>query len=264
MSGVPAKVANRISSSLKRFQPILDSARARDANESDTVIIVMDLLHEMFGFDKYAEITSEHAIRGTFCDLAVKVEGALALLIEVKAVGLELRDQHVKQATDYASNLGCEWVALTNGIVWRAYKIHFSKPIEHELVVEFNLCDLNPRKDDDVALVWLLCKEGWQKARLGEYHEQRLALSRFSIGALLLSDGVLHLLRRELRRVSPDARIDEAQIRDVLASEVLRRDVLEGEKAEAAKRRVARAANRPLRNARSGTSEPREVKSPSA
>ena len=42
---------------------------------------------------RLAEITSEHAIRGTFCDLAVKVEGALALLIEVKAVGHELRDQ---------------------------------------------------------------------------------------------------------------------------------------------------------------------------
>jgi len=39
-------------------------------------------------------------IRGAFCDLAVKLDGALAFLIEVKAVGLELKEQHVKQAVD--------------------------------------------------------------------------------------------------------------------------------------------------------------------
>lgn len=244
---IPAKVSSRLAAGLKRFQPILDSARARDANESDTVTIVMDLLSEIFGYDKYAEITSEHAIRGTYCDLAVKIDGALAILIEVKAIGTELRDQHVKQATDYCANLGCEWVALTNGSVWRAYKVCFTKPIEHELVVEFNLCDLNLRKEADLALAWLLCREGWQKERLGEYHEQRQALSRYTIGALLLSPQVLTVLRRELRRTSPDIRIDEDQIRDVLTSEVLRREVFEGEKADGAKRRVARAASRPLR-----------------
>jgi predicted type IV restriction endonuclease len=248
MASIPSKVASRIAAGLKRFQPILDSARARDANESDTVILVMDLLHEVFGYDKYAEITSEHAIRGTFCDLAIKVDGALSLLIEVKAIGLDLKDQHVKQAIDYAANQGCEWVALTNGVVWRAYRVAFTKPINQELVVEFDLAGVNPRKEADLELVWLLCKEGWQKARLGEYHEQRQALSRFTFGAVLLSEPLVDVLRRELRRVSPEAKIEERQIRDVLVTEVLRREVFEGEKADAAKRLVARAAHRTLRS----------------
>lgn len=252
MAALPAKVSTRIAAALKRFQPILDTAKARDANESDTVIIVMDLLSEIFGYDKYAEITSEHAIRGTFCDLAIKIDGTLSLLIEVKAIGTDLKDQHVKQATDYAANQGCEWVALTNGIVWRAYKVTFTKPIEHELVVEFNLSSINPRKEAELELVGVLCKEGWQKARLGSFHEQRQALSRYTIGAILLSDPVLGVLRRELRRTSPDIRIDEVQIRDVLVAEVLRREVFEGEKADAAKRRVSRAASRTLRETKAG------------
>ena len=152
MAAVPAKVAARLSAGLKRFQPILDSARARDANESDTVVIIMDMLYEIFGYDKYTEITSEYAIRNSFCDLAVKIDGSLAVLVEVKAIGLDLKDQHVKQAVDYAANQGCEWVALTNGVVWRAYKVNFTKPIGQELVVEVNLSLLNPRKDDDIAL----------------------------------------------------------------------------------------------------------------
>lgn len=265
MAALPTKVASRIGAGLKRFQSILDAARARDANESDTVVIVMDLLQEVFGYDKYTEITSEFAIRGTYCDLAIKIDGALALLIEVKAVGLELKDQHVKQAVDYAANQGCEWVVLTNAVHWRAYKISFTKPIDQELIVELDLCSLNSRRDDDLELVWLLCKEGWQKARLGEYAEQRQALSRFTISALLVSDPVLAVVRRELRRVSPDAKIEETQIRDVIVQEVLRREVLEGDKAEAARRHVARAASRTLRSAKTENPEiPPATKDPAS
>src|SRR5438270_3095835 len=94
---VPAKVAARLATGIKRFQPVLTNAKARDVNESDTVVIVMDMLQEIFGYDKYSDITSEHAIKGTFCDLAIKLDGAVTLLIEVKAIGLDLKDAHVKQ-----------------------------------------------------------------------------------------------------------------------------------------------------------------------
>jgi hypothetical protein len=91
MTPTPTRVANRLVTSIKRFQPVLSSAKTRDANESDTVIIVTDMLSEVFGYEKYAEITSEHAIRGTYCDLATMLNGKVQLLIEAKAVGIELR-----------------------------------------------------------------------------------------------------------------------------------------------------------------------------
>ncbi|MHB8896903.1 MAG: type I restriction enzyme HsdR N-terminal domain-containing protein, partial [Candidatus Geothermincolia bacterium] len=87
---IPAKVETRMKDALKRFQPILSSALARDVNESDTASIVTDLLAEVFGYDKYHEVTSEHMIRGTYCDLAITIEGKLCLLVEVKAIGLDL------------------------------------------------------------------------------------------------------------------------------------------------------------------------------
>lgn len=59
---VPKKVAERISASLKKFKPVLESAKARDVNESDTSMIVTDMLSDVFGFDKYNEITREYAI----------------------------------------------------------------------------------------------------------------------------------------------------------------------------------------------------------
>jgi predicted type IV restriction endonuclease len=250
MAGLSAKIAQRISAGIKKFQPILTSAKARDINESDTVIIVTDALQEIFGYEKFVDITSEHMIRSTFCDLAIKLDGRLALLIEVKAVGTELKDQHVKQAVDYAANQGCDWVALTNGIHWRVYKVVFAKPIDNELVVDIDMLQLNARLDADLELASLLAKEGWQKERLGEYQVQRQALSRFTIAAVVMSDTISDVIRRELRRVSPDAKIESDDIDAVLRNEVLKRDVLEGEKADLAKKLVAKAAKRQLRTSK--------------
>ena len=116
MASIPKKVAERLVSGLKRYQPILAAAKARDVGETDTVTIIKDMLADVFGYDKYSELTSEYAIRGTFCDLAVKLDGKLSTLIEVKAIGIDLKEQHVKQAVDYAANQGVDWVLLTRAI----------------------------------------------------------------------------------------------------------------------------------------------------
>jgi len=244
---VPSKAAARLSAAIKRFQPVIASAKSRDANESDTVIIVTDMLSEVFGYDKYSEITSECSIRGTWCDLAIKIDGAFKYLIEVKAIGLDLKDSYTKQAVDYSANQGTDWVLLTNAEIWRIYKVTFAKPIVSELVLEINFSALSPKKSSDIELLYNLSREGWMKSALGEFYTQQQALSRFFMGALVVSNPVLEVLRRELRRISPDVRIDLQQIRSVLASEVLKREVVESEKAEEARKKIARTAGKVLR-----------------
>ncbi len=244
---VPAKVADRLSAGLKRFQPILQSAKARDLNESDTSMIVTDIVADVFGYDKYHEITRELCIRGTFCDLATKIDGKIRLIIEVKAIGTELKDQHTKQAVDYAANEGIEWIAVTNGTAWRVYRVTFGKPIDHELVLDLDLLSLNPRKDDDIESLYLLTRESVVKSALDAYHDHQQATSRFFLAAAILSEPVLEVIRRELRRVSTDAKITVDDLRNVLSQEVLKRDVIEGDKADQAKRKLARAATKMLR-----------------
>jgi len=247
VSHVPTKVAARLSAAIKRFQPIITAVKSRDANESDTVIIVTDMLSEVFGYNKYSEITSECSIRGTWCDLAIKIDGTFEYLIEVKAIGLDLKDSYTKQAVDYSANQGTDWVLLTNAEIWRIYRITFAKPILSELVMEINFLALSPKKMADIELLYNLSREGLMKSALGEYHTQQQALSRFFMGALVISNPVLEVLRRELRRISPDVRIDLQQIKSVLMSEVLKREVVESEKAEEARKKIARSAGKVLR-----------------
>lgn len=257
MAAVPKKVSERLVAGIKQFQPILATARSRDVNEADTVTIVKDMLAAVFGYDKYSEVTSEHSIRGTYCDLATKIDGQIATLIEVKAIGLELRDQQIKQAVDYAANQGVDWVLLTNGIIWRVFRMQFTKPIGQELVVDLDFSQLSHKSSRDIETLYLWCREGWIKSALGEYHTQKQALSRYFLGAITLTDPVIDVVRRELRRLSPDVRIDADEIREVLTNEVIKREVLEGDKADEAKRKVSRSAKTPLRSNASKKEEER-------
>ena len=247
MATIPKKVKDRLVTGIKRFQPILESAKARDVNESDTVLILTDILSDVFGYDKYSQITSELAIRSTYCDLAIKIENKVVVLVEAKAIGHELKDQHVKQAIDYAANKGVEWAVLSNGVRWRIYRVIFGRPVDMELLVDFQFLQLDPKDETHLQLLYLLTLEGWTKSAIGEYQAQREALSRFCLGALMLSEPVLSSLRRELRRISPDVKIEIEDISTVLTNEVIKREVIEGEKHEQAKRLVNRSANKLLR-----------------
>ena len=244
---IPKKVAERLIAGIKRYQPILESAKTRDVGETDTVTIIKDMLADVFGYDKYSELTSEYAIRGTYCDLAIKLDGKLTTLIEVKAVGIELKEQHVKQAVDYAANQGVDWVLLTSGLRWCVYRVHFTKPIQNELVVDLNIAKIDFRSETDLDQLYLWCKEGWQRSALGDFHAQKQALSKFYLGAVVLSEPCLETIRRELRRVSPDIKITTDQIKTTLSIEVLKREVVEGEKAIEASKVIAKAAKTSLR-----------------
>jgi hypothetical protein len=84
------RAIDRIAARLKRYQSILTAAKTRDVSESDTCVIIADILADLLGYDKYAEVTTEFAIRGTFVDLAVKVDNQIRFLIEAKAVGVDI------------------------------------------------------------------------------------------------------------------------------------------------------------------------------
>lgn len=240
MAKIPSRVSSRLADSLKRYQSIVSAAKSKDLNEADTSRIVTDILSDTFGFDKYSEITSEYSIRNTYCDLAIKLNGQPRLLIEVKAVGIDLKDNHVKQAVDYAANLGMDWVVLTNAVNWRVFKISFNKPIDKEEVVAFDFTQLNHKKEDDIAILYLLAKEGLDSSALNEFHAQVRAVNPYMLGAVIQSEPVLKVLRKELSRNFPDVKIYIEDIQSVLTQGVLKREILVAPEAKDASKKVQR------------------------
>lgn len=239
---------DRAKPSLRKYQRVLESARTRDVNESDTCVIVSDFLGEVLGWDKYSEVTTEFAIRSTFCDLALKVDGRVVFLIEVKSVGTDLKDNHLRQALDYAANAGIEWVILTNGITWQAHRMRFEQPVASDEVFTINLLDADLKPATLFAHLYLLSREAASSTDIAKFWQQKEATSRYVIAQLLLDRPSLSLLRKSLRKMFPGLRVSEDDLVALLRNEVLKRDVLEGDRAVVAEkliRKVARKRDKP-------------------
>lgn len=245
---VPKKIASQIQSGMKQLLPVIEQQASRDVSEADTVTLIKDLLSEAFGYDKYSELTGEHAIRGTYCDIVIQLSGKPTTIVEVKAIGIKLDDKHVKQSIDYAANQGVDWVILTNAVHWRLYKVVFAKPIDKHLVCDIDLTSLNLKSAEAIECLYLLTKHAYQKGVPAEALDRKLALSRHMIAALLLhNDSLLNAVRRELKRIS-EVNVDIEEIRTLLREDVIKRDALEGAAAEAAAKLVNKREDRKLRS----------------
>ena len=240
MPYIPKKVVDRFLTSVPKFQKVLKLAKDRDINESDTVEILTDILEVVFGYDKYVELTSEFAIRGRYCDIAVKIDGNIQFIMEAKAVGRDLKEKHTRQAIDYAANHGVQWVILTNGIEWRLYRLRFERPINYDLVHSFDFLTVNPKRQQHQEQLFLLSREGLEKDAREEFYEKVKIVNCFIIGNLILAEPILKVVKRELREMSEGVKVDLQEVEKIVRSEVLRRNMVEGEEAEEAQKLVAR------------------------
>lgn len=231
MANVPSKVLDRFKENLSKIQKVIEQAKSRDINESDTVVIVTDVLTSIFGYDKYTEITHEYAIKNTYCDLAIKLEGTLKFLIEVKAIGITLADKHYQQALDYGANNGTEWIILTNALNWKIYKVKFEKPIKTDLVCDFSILDLKVKNQNDIDKLFILCKEGLKKNAIDEFTQHRMVVNKYYIGAILKSDVVFDVTKKEIKKINPLVKVDDEEVNALITNEVLKRELIDSPEA---------------------------------
>ncbi len=242
MIKIPKKVADRWPNSVRALTTVAISHKTKDVSEADTVTLVKDMLADIFGYEKYNELTSEQQIRGTFCDLAVRIDGKIRVLIEVKAAALSLSENHLRQAINYGAHEGIEWVVLTNALEWRLYRIKFGQPVDWELVSAFCIADVNLKNEEDQRKLFLLCREGITSDAMGIYHQHISLLNKFTVAQVLLSEPVVSCVRREMRRYFPELKIEPESISDLLTNEILKREVIDGEKVKDAQQRIKKAA----------------------
>ena len=162
MASTTQRISGRISEGLKRLQPVIRDAKADDAGESDTKKVVAICLFEIFGHRSTPEVTSRHGDSGAFIDLSINTL-SVPFLLETKAIGFSLNDEHLNQAVIRAHKKSLDWVVITNGQTWKVYKVIFSKPIDQVLIAEIDLLAINPETVEDAKGLFMLCREFWQK-----------------------------------------------------------------------------------------------------
>jgi predicted type IV restriction endonuclease len=121
-------------------------------------------------------------IKDRYCDLALKVDGTIRLLVEAKAAGVKaLSEKHIEQAENYASRQGLTWVLLTNGVEWQLYHLAFTEGegITHDIAFQANLVeDLASDADGFWAKLGLLERTAMRKGALEDFWGQKKVLSR--------------------------------------------------------------------------------------
>lgn len=244
MAKLPKKFADRVSANIRKYQKIALAQQKADVAEANTVTLVKDILADIFGYDKWDELTGEHQIKATFCDIAIKIGGQLRLLIEVKSAGTSLADNHLQQVINYGAHQGVHWLILTNAVEWRLVRIVVANQISHEEVARLHFLDVNPRKADDLEKLFLLAREGVTTDAMDQFHQQAQLFSPYTVSALARSEAVLNTLRREIRRLFPEVRVELGDLAAMLEEHVIKRETLEGERAKEAATRIKRAHGR--------------------
>lgn len=126
------KAIERIKKGLRRMNGIVERAIRDDYKEADTRKIVSDMLSEYLGWDKFENVTAEQMIGSRYADYVVKTSDENVFVIEVKQIGLKLKETHLNQARQYAVDEGIDWssspTATSGRLTAQSLKGRFPSP----------------------------------------------------------------------------------------------------------------------------------------
>ena len=243
----PPHFAQHAKKHIKYFQNILSLLFKDDENEADTITIVKDILAEVFGYDKYQEITSGYQQQDKYCDIGIRINNKLVMMIEVKAIGMILKSEHLEHAVNYAADNDNNWVILTNGIQWNIYYI--SSKIDAGIVTEY-ICSFNlleDQIDDYLTKIYCLSKPAIKINGLAKLRRYVSIMNEYFITSVLLSDPILTQLKLELKKVYATLNnctvsniVQEENIHRVLESKIIKRKIFEADEFMEAQKEFAK------------------------
>ncbi|BCT76861.1 hypothetical protein SCMU_27030 [Sinomonas cyclohexanicum] len=177
------------------------------------------MLCEGLGYDKFADLTTEYMVRQDFADYGVRIDKQLVAFIEVKRISQKLNERHLRQIQMYAVNEGIEWMILTNGRHWEVYHLTGGLPVVIDLVFVVDLLGPEPA-EEKAGLLYYLHHDSLKRRQIENVWKHSAATSPGVVLESLLSDGVLDVLRRDIKRKTGTG-TDLDTLREVLRGEVI-------------------------------------------
>src|SRR5690606_21529555 len=95
--------------------------------------------------------------------------------------------------------------------------------------------------EDHLKQMYLFAKEGLTTDAMDAFHQQAQLLNKFTVAAIVCSDPVISVVRRELRRLFPDIKVGNENLLALMEHEVIKREAVEGDKAKEAATRIKKA-----------------------
>lgn len=230
------KALERIKRGLRRMSSIVERAVRDDYKEADTRKIVSDMLCECLGWDKFENVTAEQMINSRYADYVVKTDDEEVFVVEVKQIGLKLKETHLNQARQYAVDEGIDWCILTNGDEWQAFRTELEGKIpvtRHVFTVRISDKDMKPA--EKARLFYLFSEEANRKKEIEDYYQRRIALSGANLADQIFGDKVINQLRCSIKNATGQ-RLTNSEIAKALVKRLFREDVVNDDHMKAIKR----------------------------
>jgi len=185
---------------------MMQEAEKADCNEAETRRRIERIFEYLMGFDVFKHLSRERAVRGAgeteHVDFAIQLEegedAKPMIMVEIKRINVDLAGKHLRQASSYAINAGCEWILLTNGKEWKLYHVAFGQPPVTKLIHAWNLLT------DDISVLAarfdLISFKNVRKGALDEVWRKTNVLLPRNVLDAILCESSIKALRRELRK----------------------------------------------------------------
>jgi predicted type IV restriction endonuclease len=193
---------NQISEFLKKLRAYHHKyikEKYTELDESATRLMINTFLTDLLGYAELEEVRTEHMINGAYADYVIQVDRKKHLIVEVKAIQIDLSEKHLRQAVGYAANEGIDWILLTNGRSFEVYRVIFKKPVSCKRLFSFDLRDISILKDAAEGLI-LLHKKYLTRGELDDFWTRFQTLEPTNLCRYLYSQEIIRFLRRALKR----------------------------------------------------------------
>ena len=208
----------RIAKSVNVVIPKLNLAYKKQENESNTRLLINQMLQDIFGYNLDC-IKTEQKIEGRKADYVLSVDGNDVMVIEAKRIGMQLREGQIFQATSYGAYSGIKWAVLTNGMVWQLYHISTGEKIETDLIFTVDLMD--GLSEEEALHFYMISKHGIGRKNLLEESWRKIrALSYDNIIGAVLSDEVVTKIRKVLSKQT-GYKLTDDELRSAIEENIL-------------------------------------------
>jgi predicted Zn finger-like uncharacterized protein len=169
------------------------------SSEEQIRVWCLDALRTALGYED-CQLDTECKVMGGRIDIAIKEGGEVKVIIECKNIRSKLHNSVREQAGVYAATLSAPWAVVTNGDIWKLYRVTPQKGVSPrmDLVFDIALLDEDGISEHDAEKLYLLSHRALTTGDTeAEYHDVRCS-SPARVYEALFSERVLSALRVEL------------------------------------------------------------------
>jgi predicted type IV restriction endonuclease len=207
----------------RRLHPrLVEISNSPKASEEEVRRWCIEALENVLGYSKN-ELDTEVRTLGGKVDIALKRGDHIFLVIECKNIRAKLNNNVRDQAAGYATSLSAEWAVVTNGQIWRLYRV-IPQPGRDPRFIEIfdvSLLDEDGVSEVDAEKLYLLTSKAVFGGDLENESHLVACISKKRILQALASERVVKALRLELATTYKDEQDKNMSLEDEVVERAL-------------------------------------------